>query len=271
LNVFVATIKAVTKRPFILIFIGILMLAAAVVNSIVPVVALIVGLINMTGGASLDVVVSALQMLLDPVVALTVLVGVAVLTLLISACAGLLLPGYLLTVDDGLSGGAKKQGLFRLGIKRYFFKFFAMTLKTSVITVILGIALLVATLPAIVVTRVALSTKPELLPGAIFIDVVTALVFFLCVSFYKSYVFMWYMAGAYDEKKPFAKAKALADRNFWRLSIDFLLFDLVLAATIYMIYSSDSQLFRYVSGWAFTTLFFTVFSVYLVNTYRKKA
>jgi len=247
------------------------MLAAAVINSIIPVVALIVGVINMADGASLDVVVSALQMLMDPGVALTLLVAVALLTLLISAGAGILLPGYLLTVDDGIFGEGRKKGLFGLGIKRYFSKFFFMTLKASLITVIMGVVLLVACVPAIVVTRVALSSKPELMLGAIFIDVVTALVFLMCVSFYKSYVFMWYLASAFGEKKPFAKAKALGNRMFWRLSLGFLLFDLVFGVLIYLIYQSDSQLFRYIIGWAFTTLFFTVFSVYLVNIYRKEA
>ncbi len=247
------------------------MLVAAILNSIVPIVAIIIGVVNMADGASLDVVVSALQMLLDPGVALTLLVAVAVMSVLISAVAGMLLPGYLLMVDDGIFGGTKKRGLFSLGIKRYFLKFFVMTLKTSLITVIFGVVLLVATVPAIVVTRVAVSTKPELLLGAVFIDLVTAVVFFMCVSFYKSYVFMWYLAAADGEKKPFAKAKSIADRRFWRLSLGFLLFDLGFAVLIFLIYQSDSQLFRYVSGWAFTTLFFTIFAVYLVKAYRKEA
>lgn len=269
MSIFVTTLKAVIKRPFILILIGVLMLAAAILNSMVPVVAVIIGVINMTDGASLDVVVSALQMLLDPGVLLTLLAAVAVMSVLISIGAGLLLPGYLLVVDDGISKGSKKQGLFSWGMKHYFSRIFVMTLKTSLITVILAVLLLVASVPAIVVTRVALSSKPELMIGAVFIDLITALVFFMGISFYKSYVFMWYLAMVSGEKKPFAKAKALADRKFWRLALEFLIFDVVFAAVVFLIYESDSQLFRYVMGWAFTTLFFTTFSVYLVKFYKK--
>lgn len=277
MNIFKVTARAVKKRPFIMILTGLLMLVLAILNAFIPVMAIIIGIVNMTGGSIFESLLSVLQMLIDPGIIPTLLILLAVFILLASAIAGLLLPGYLLVVNDGIEkgdrrqgrqGGQGRQGLFSEGLKSNFFKFFFMTVKTTMITVFLAVFLIVAAVPAIIVTRSALTTKPDLMIGALFIDFVTVGVLFMCISFFRVYVYMWYLAALKGEKNPFISGKAVADRQFWRMFLSLLTFDVVFAAVIFLIYLSDSQIFRYAAGWTFTTAFFTTLAVYLVKTYR---
>lgn len=267
MNILAITAQAVVKRPFILILIGALMLAAAIVNVFIPVMAVIIGIVNMTGGSIFDSVLSILQMLIDPGVLTTLLILLAVVTLLTSVLAGLLLPGYLLVVGNGVTKGNKRRGLFIEGLKSSFFRFFIMTVKTVLCTVFLAIFLMVASVPAIIVTKAAFTTKPDLMIGALFVDFVTVGVLYMCLSFFRAYVYMWYVAASKGEKKPFTTGKAIANRQFWSMTLRLLVFDVIFIAVIFTIYLSDSQLFRYAAGWAFTTVFFTTLAVYLVNTY----
>lgn len=260
--------KTITKRPSIPVLVGVLMLAVAVFNAFIPVMAMIVGIINMTGGGFFDSVLSILQLLIDPGNLPAILIAAAVLSVLASVVSGLLLPGFLLIVDDGQAMGSKKKGLFAEGIKCCFFKFFRMTLKLSFFTVLLGVFLLIASVPAIIVTKAAVSTNPELAIAAVIIDMVTLGAFFMCLSFFKIYVYMWYIAAAKSEKRPFTAGKAVGGRYFWRTALELLGFDAVFAAVIYLVYLNENQVLRYVLGWVFTTVFFTALAVYLVRLYR---
>lgn len=268
MGIFETVTYAVMKRPFILVLIGILMLLAAVANAFVPVIAMIMGIINMTGGGIFEAVLSVLQMMIDPGIIPVAFLSLAVVTLLASAAVGLLLPGYLLIVDDGLAHGDKKKGLFLAGLKSGFLRFFLITVRTVPITFLLVIFLMVASVPAIVVTKAALTTRPNLLIAAVFVDIVTIGMLFMCLSFFKAYVYLWYIAAARNSPKPFKTGKALADRNFWKLASGLFAFDAVFAGALFAIYLSDSQWFRYAAGWVFTTGFFTTLAVYLVRTYR---
>lgn len=268
MNIFKTTLQAVIKRPFILVLIGGLMLVAAIVNAFIPVMAMVIGIVNMTGGNIFESMLSLLQMLIDPGIIPTLLIMLALLTVLAAVVAGLLLPGFLPVVEDGISEGPKKRGLFEDGLINGFFRFFLMTVKTVLCTAVLALFLMVAAVPAIIVTRVALTTRPDLMIAALFIDFVTVGVLFMCLSFFKVYIYMWYIAASKGGEKPFATGKAAADRQFWGIALNLLVFDIVFAAVIYIIYLSNNQIFRYVSGWAFATAYFTTLVVYLVQTFR---
>jgi len=271
MNIIKTTVQAVIKRPFILILIAVFMLVMALFNAFIPIMAIIIGIVNMAGGGIFESMLSILQMLIDPGILPTLLIFLGVMTLLLSIAAGILLPGYLPVVGDAIAKGTNRQStksLFIGGLKGNFFKFFFMTIKTILLAILLVVFLTVASVPAIIVTRAALTTKPDLMFGALFIVFVTVGVLFMCFSFFKSYVFMWYIAASNGEKKPFKVGKAVADRRFWSLILNFFVFDVVFAAAIYLIYLSGSRIVRYTAGWAFASVFFITLVVYLVKTYR---
>ncbi len=269
MNIFETTTYAVMKRPFIIIMIGILMLFAAVANAFIPVIAMVMGIINMTGGGIFEGMLSILQMLINPNVLPTAFIVLAIFALVMSIAAGLLVPGYLLVVRDSLEHGDKKRGLFLTGLKTYFFKIFLISIRAVLSAALLAVFLMVAGVPAVIVTKAALTTRPNLMIAAVFIDIVTIGVLFLCLSFFKAYTFMWFLAATEGMPKPFMAGKSIADRSFWKLALGMLVFDVVFAAVIFAIYLSDNQLFRYCAGWVFATGFFTIFAVYLVRIFRE--
>ncbi len=262
------TVEAVIKQPFIIITIGIIMLVLAVLNIFIPVMAMVIGIVNMTGGSFIDSVLAVIQMLIEPENVPIILIVSAVLILFVSVVVGLLLPGYLLTVNDGLTKNPKTRHLFLIGIRKYFLKFFLLSVRSTFFTVILGIFVLVSSVPAIVITRVALFSKPNLMLAAVFIDVLTICVHFLGLSFYTIYSYMWYITTLTASERPFMAGKAAADRCFWKIAIGLLIFDVILAAGLFIVYLIDNQVFRYITGWIFTTCYFTTLAVYLVKTFR---
>ena len=166
-------------------------------------------------------------------------------------------------VDDGLAGG-KEERVVCQGIRR-FFRFFLMTLGGSSLPFTFVFLLARLFLQLLLQRR---STNPDLAIAAIFIDLVTLGAFFMCLSFFKIYVYMWYIAASKIEKKPFTAGKAVGGRHFWRTALELLGFDAVFAAVIYLVYLNENQVLRYILGWAFTTAFFTALAVYLVRLYR---
>lgn len=262
------TVDAILKQPFIIITIGIIMLVMAIFNIFIPVMAMIIGIVNMTGGSFFDSVLAVIQMLIEPQNIPMILISLVALTLVFSATIGLLLPGYLLTVNDGLSTNAKTKHLFIMGIRKYFLKFFLISIRSLIFTVILGVLVLVSSVPAIVITRVALLSKPELMIAAVFIDVLTVCVLFLTLSFYTIYTYMWYIASLTASKNPFKAGKAAADRCFWKIALGLLAFDIIFAVGLFTVYMIDSQVFRYIAGWIFTTCFFTTLAVFLLKNFR---
>lgn len=256
------------KHPLIVITIGIIMLFLAIFNLFIPVMAMIIGVVNMTGGSIADSVLAMIQMLIDTQNIPLILVFSAALVLILSVVIGLLLPGYLLTVNDGLTKNEKAKHLFLYGIKNYFFRFFLIALRSVFFTEILGVFLLISSIPAIVVTKVALMSKPDLMLAAVFIDVLTVCVFFLCLSFYFIYTYMWYISALTAAKKPFISGKATADRCFWKMAFGLLFFDVIFAAGLFVVYLIDNQVLRYIAAWIFTTCFFTTLAVYLVERFR---
>lgn len=266
------TMRAATKRPSLPVFIGILMLATAIFNTFIPVMATITGVLGMTGGNIFESMLSVLQMLIDSDILLTLLMMLVVVTILVAIIAGLLLPGFLLAAVDSIATGAKKQGLFIEGVKHHFFRFFFMTVKTVLFTAFFALFLMVSLIPAIIVTRMAVTARSELMIAALFIDFMTAGVIFMCLSFYKAYIYMWYIAASTGEEKPFSKGKSIADRQFWDLTLKLLIFDIVfVAGMISSTYLIKNQIYRYILGWTFSTAFFTTLAVYLVQTFRDGA
>jgi len=261
-------VRAVKKYPSLVITIGVILLIAAVFNRFVPVMAMLIGIINITGGNFFDSILAVLQMLTDLQNIPLTLLGVAAVAVLVSTAVGLLLPGYLLAASDGLEKGPKKKGLFRKGIRKYFLRFFHMTIRVVLLAVLLLVFLLVSTVPGIVMTRVALSSSPKLLIVAIFIDIVTVAMCFASLSFFSIYTYMWYLASLVTDNRPFSLGKQLADRRFWKILPVLLLFDIILAGGFLAIFMIGSQLIRYAAGWLFGTAFFTALALYLVKFFK---
>ncbi|HOQ07722.1 MAG TPA: hypothetical protein PK127_08240 [Clostridiales bacterium] len=261
-------VNAVKKYPSLVITLGVVIFIAELFNRFVPVMTMIVGIVNMTGGDILDSILAILHLLLDLQNLPLVLATVAVIAILVSISAGLLLPGYLLAAIDGLDDGPRKKGLYREGIRKYFLRFFHMTLRVVLLAFLLLVFLIVSTVPGIVMTRVALKTSPELMVAAVFIDIVTVGVIFASLLFFSVYTYMWYIASLVTVNRPFRLGKQVADHRFWSIALGLLIFDVIFAGGFFIIFMIGNQTIKYAVGWVFATAFFTTLALYLVKFFK---
>lgn len=267
MNVLSTAIKAAFRRPVIIILPAAVMLVLTCLNSYNPLMPLILGLSSTIGGSFFDGLISALQLLVDPDFLPSILLFTGGAVLLVSLLAGVILSGYFHIIGTTLEGNRKAEGDFIYGIKKYFSRIFLITLKSSLITFFISCFMLVSTVPAVIITRAAATGKPELLIAAILVDILTAGALFFSCMFLRVYLFFWYPSSFKNTKNPFKYAKRIVDGHFWQIVSRFILFDIVFIVFQYLVVISASIILKLLLGWVFTTIFFTVFVVYIFYSY----
>lgn len=269
MNILKITIQSAVKRPLIIILPAVIMLMFSVLNSYNPVLTVILGISSATGGTVFDGVISVLQLIMDPAIIPGIALFIAGAIILISLLAGIILSGYFHIVRITLEGINKTKGDFKAGIKKYFTKVFIITLKASLFTVFISGIMIIATVPSIIITRVATSTKPELLLAAIFVDILTAGVLFFGLIFSKIYLLYWYPAVFNNIPKPFKYVKRIVDGNFWQIVFKLVMFDIVFSVFLYLVLIIASITLKLIFGWIFITIFFTVLVVFIFYSFSE--
>lgn len=269
MNILKTTVRAVSRRPLIIILPAVLLLMFSLLNSYNPILPIITGIASITGGTALESLISVLQLLLAPSMISIVLILFAGTTLLASLFAGLVLSGYFNVVMSALDGQPGKRGEFREGLKRYFSRYFAITLRAVPFMLLLSVFMLVSSVPAIIVTRAVTIDKPELLIAAVFVDILTVAVLFFGFIFSRAYIFFWYPAALKVAKKPFAYGKRLVDGHFWGIVLRILIFDIVFVLFHYINITAGSSILQTLLGWLFNTAFFTILTVYIINAFKE--
>lgn len=269
MNTINTTVRAVKSRPLIIILPAVLLLLWSVLNTYNPILPVISGIVKITGGTTMDSLVSVLQLIMDPSLIPLVLLLFIGTILLVSLFAGLVLSGYFYVIASALNGRKRCSGEFREGLKRYFFRYFLISLRAVPFMEALAVFMLVSSIPAIIVTRAVTIDKPELLIAAVFVDILTAAVLFFSLIFSRIYIFFWYPSALKAAKKPFTYGKRLVDRHFWEIVLRVLFFDIVFAAFHYIISAIGSPIMQQLLAWLFNTVFFTTFAVYVFKAFSE--
>lgn len=269
MNILNTTVRAVIKRPFIIILPAIVMLLWSAINAYNPILPVITGIASITGGTALDSLVYVIQLLMDPSIFPVILILFAAGTLLASLIAGLVLSGYFNVIASVLEGKSGGRGIFREGLKRYFSRYFFISLRAVPFMGLLAAFMLVSSIPAIIVTKAVTADKPELLLAAVFVDILTIAVLFFGFIFSRIYIFFWYPAAMKAVKRPFTFGKRVADGHFWGIVLRILIFDLMFIAFYYIISTVGGALIQQLLAWLFDTAFFTTLSVYVLNAFRE--
>ncbi len=269
MNILKLSVQTALKRPVIIIVPAVLALVFSILNSYNPLIPVILGLSSATGGSFFDGIISALQLVLDPAIIPSIAIFLAAALILGSLLAGLIFSGYFHIVRNTLEGIEKVKGDFTEGIKRYFLRIFLITLRAAFFAgLVLGI-MSIATVPAIIISRAAATTKPELMLAAVFVDVLTAGVLFFAYMFSKVYLLYWVPAAVKTDKKPFTYAKQLVDEHFWRVVARFIVFDLVFAVFLFLVIVLSSALLKMLLSWIFITVFAIVLVIYVFNSFAE--
>jgi hypothetical protein len=142
---------------------------------------------------------------------------------------------------------------------------------------------MIASVPAVIITRAASLAKAQMMISAVFIDILTLVIMFFSVMFFRIYVLFWYPAALNLRKKAFWVGKRIADANFWNIVKGMVAFDIVyIAVRLLLVYAGNisgkgevgSQSFSLVVlalKWAFNTLFFSVFAAYIFTLFKQLA
>ncbi len=231
MEAFSNAIRVLLKRPSVVCFIGFVVLIFAVLNYHIPVFTIIHGLSTMGEGNMFESLISVLQFVMgylsNPGIVMAGLAALISLLFILSAILGFLFSGYFNIINNALDNKSKYRGEFATGVRKHFTKISWITFRVLLVAVFLMIYLLVATVPAAIISRTVSIDKPQLIFSAVFIGILTLGVIFFSLMFFRIYVMFWYTAAINQRKKPFTAGKRIADAHFWLIVRRILAFDVV--------------------------------------------
>lgn len=262
------TIRLIIRRPFIILFLGLVTLACSVIDSYNPVFPILAGLGSVTGGDIFENIISFLQFLVDPDIIPTLVLFVLCLSIAAAVLTGLVFSGYFYTVNNILTGKKRFKGEFIMGLKKHFLRISLISFRVLFFGLILAIFMLVASVPAMIITNAARTSKPELLAAAVLVDMLTAGVLFFGLMFFRTYMFFWYPAAMNYGKKSFSAGKQVVDAHFWNIAKRFIAFDIIFIAFQFLFAGIDNSTVLFAVRWIFTTVFLLFFTVYLFTAFK---
>jgi len=265
-------IGVILKRPFIIIFWAILMLICTVAGYILPVFRTLFQLNTISGSNPFETIMSFIQLVYSYMLDIKVVIIAAVVLLLvllsIAVISGALISGYFFKLNNAVNKKAGKKGELSHG-RQYFNKITLMNFVLLATGLIILIIIVVASVPALVITRASAGKGRDMLPAVLFVDVLTGVVLFFGLMFYRIYTFFWYPAAMNNEKRPFRQSKRIANNNFWRIVSVFVVFDIVYIISQIFFVKLDDNIILLLAKWAFSSVFYAVYTTYIFAAYRK--
>ena len=109
----------------------------------------------------------------------------------------------------------------------------------------------------------------QILPALLFVDVLTGVVLFFGLMFFRIYTFFWYPALINNEKRAFLKAKRFADKNFWKILNAIFIFDIIFVGFQMTFIKFDDNILFLILKWIFLTVFYALLTTYIFAAYKK--
>jgi len=273
-----SAIVTIIKKPFILIFWGVLMLILIMFEYLMPVFKMLHQLSAVSGSNSFESIMSFIQVLYGYLnngkTVLTAVVICVIILAALSVLISVLLSGYFYILNNAVYKRQQQKVLFSKGVKKYFRTVWLITFTVLFLGLLLLIVMAVSSFPALVITRatIAMDEGKEMLSAALFVDVLTCIVLFFGSMFFKIYTVFLYPAAVNNGnsvKNVFSKAKKFADENFWKVFCSLLIFDLVFIGFQILFINFVGSGWVFLLKWIFLTLFFALFTTYIFATYKR--
>jgi hypothetical protein len=262
------TIQAIKRRPLIIWYFGIVSLIFCIIDKYNPIMTILFGLGQITKSDLSQGIISFLQIILDREILLTAFIIMLAFSAAAALVIGLVFSGYFSVINNVLSGLPKSRGELSSGLKKHFFKIFLIAFRVLFFTAILIVFMMVVTVPAVIITKAAMTEKPEFILAALFIDILTVCVVFFGFMFFRSYTLFWIPAAVSGEKKAFSAGKNFANNHFWGIVGRFIVFDLIFAGAQLVFMNMEETLTSFITNWIFTALFFSFFATYIFSLYK---
>lgn len=261
------TLQIIFKRPFIIVFFGILALGYCAVDSFNP-TGILLKYGTLSSGDIFGSIVFLLQFLLKLIISPKGIAFIAAFLLAAAFIIGFVFSGYFYAVNNALEGRPKVKGEFAEGFKKHFGRIFAMSFLFLLLSFVFAMFIIIAAVPAMVVTNAAFAGKPGLTLTAFLVDLVTLIVLFFSFMFYRIYMSFWYPAAISVGIRAFSVGKRTADSFFWNLVKRFFAIDIIFILFQILSVGIGSSYPALAIKWVFYTLFFAFVVTYVFTLFR---
>lgn len=272
-NIIGNTIGVILKKPFIIIFWGVVMFITTLMGYLLPIFRILFELGTISGSNLFETLMSFIQLIysyLSDVRIVAICVTALILILFSIAVIGaVLLSGYLFKLNNAVNKKESHKGEFSYGIRQYFNKICLMNFILLALGIVVFIIMTVASVPALVITSASVGKGREILPQVLFVDVLTGFVLFFGLMFFRIYTLFWYPAVISKKEKPFKDARRITNKHFWKIVLVFTAFDVFYIAFQVLFVKFDDNLLLLLLKWLFTSIFYAMFTTYIFTAFKK--
>jgi hypothetical protein len=261
-------IAAVFKRPFIIIFFSIFALIYSLFGYLFPVLNFIVIANSFFSGDLFQSLVLLIQWVLKIIVTFKGILIIVLALVLVSFLITIVLAGFFVIINNTLDKKSGYKGEFFDGFKKYFIKVWFATIICVAVSVAFIIILMVAWIPALILTKAAFAGKSGFLISSILVDFITIGVTFFGFMFIRIYMVFWFPSIFINDKGSFIKGKLLVDNYFWKLVLRFLIIDIIfIIFQTFSVNAGTSFIFLPIK-WIFNTVFFGFNIIYIFSLFK---
>ena len=268
---FNTVINVIKRRPSILLYIIAIASLIIIFEYNNPLIPILTGLRTSNEGYFLDVLISFLKLVFNPIILLQTVVFVVVVLMILAIFVGLFFSGHFFILMNALQNKAKTKGEFVYGFKKLSVKTTITFFLFLLVNVFFIIYISVCAVPAIVITRAWLAGGVSYSMLAIIIDLITLLIIFFSLMFFRSYTIFWIPAIIAGENKFIYITKEISKSNFWGVTKTLLLFDIIFCTfNILFIYArikNPDAFYFYGISWVFYIIFSIFLITYIFKTY----
>ncbi|MDD4493777.1 MAG: hypothetical protein PHV32_05435 [Eubacteriales bacterium] len=262
------SIRLLLKKPFLILHISAVVLLFLVFEQINPLMTLVTGLIEISDADIFQNIISLLQTIIKPAVLPYMLGSILIMIVLSTVMAGFFIPGWLNVANNTLTGKKAGRKEFFEGYRKFFAKMLLLALKLSTVFWMFIIYLTVALVPLMIILRAPVFSRLDDLAISVAIVIISALILYFSLMFFRSYVIFWLPALASGAGKPFKTGKKAMDRNFWKLSFSFFIFDIIMVAAIAAFTYFEDSIYLFVAKWVFWTIYSSYYASYVFNAFK---
>ena len=224
INIVLNSIKVMLKKPTMFIYMAVMISMFSVIDYFYRFSVLILLFIK---NLKLEVIVSMLQLFIQPIIFTKVLLAIAVFLVVLSMILALFFSGLFDKLINSLYNKKNVRENFFKSIKKYYLKTAWTFIRTGILLIISILALLIASVPAIIVSIAAYNSGDIYILLAAITDVISAFIIFLVFYFIKMYLIFWF-PSMLNYKKSFKIARMVVNKNFWSIIYNFIATDVIL-------------------------------------------
>ena len=223
INIVLNSIKIMLKKPAMFLYMAVMVSMFILIDYMYR-FSVIISLVK---SLKLGDIVSMLQVLIQPSIFTKVLLVIIVFIVVMSMILSVFFSGLFSKLLNAVYNKKSVKENFVKSIKKYYLKTLWTFIRSGLILILSILALLIAAVPAIIVSIAAYNSGGIYIFLATIIDVISAAILFLVFYFIKMYLVFWF-PSMLNYKKSLKIARMVVNKNFWKIIYNFIATDVVI-------------------------------------------